>query len=297
MKVTLRGIVKSFLDCVTLTNAEGTVENYRRYLNSFAKSVKGKNLSELRAVDLLKWGRKWHQIQAVQRLFNWACGEAQLITKNPFKGVKKPPLGMRKRIISRKTFLLICRDSERRFRDFLVALRETIARPQEVRSLCWEHLKSERPSDSIYQSLPGGRASFVLEHYKSRERRADPTRPRIIVVSKRLARLLLRLAMGKKDLAGPVFVNTKGKAWTSNAVRLRMRNLRIRLKLKPDHRDEPIVAYTIRHTGATNAAAKGMRDRVLAEIMGHTSTRTTARYQHLEIAHLREAMDKLEKDK
>ena len=57
---------------------------------------------------------------------------------------------------------------------------------------------------------------------------------------------------------------------------------------------ESIVTYSVRHSLATIAAAAGIRDRVLADIMGHTDTRTTARYLHLQVEHLRRAMEILE---
>jgi integrase len=185
------------------------------------------------------------------------------------------------------------RTAHRCFRDFLIAMRETIARPQEIRGLRWEFIQVASNQRTVLQALPLGEAFIVLDDYKGKERRRDPSKPRIILISKRLGRLLSRLASKCPKLKGFVFVNSKSKPWTSNAVRLRMKYLRDKTGLGNDFRGEPIVAYTFRHTQATEAAARGIRDRVLAEIMGHTSTRTTARYQHLETEHLREAIDKL----
>jgi integrase len=74
---------------------------------------------------------------------------------------------------------------------------------------------------------------------------------------------------------------------------LRMSRLRKRLGLSRDARGEQLVCYSVRHTGATRAAAAGVRDRILADIMGHTNTRTTARYQHLEVSHLTAAIESI----
>ena len=47
-----------------------------------------------------------------------------------------------------------------------------------------------------------------------------------------------------------------------------------------------MVCYTWRHSAATEATLRGIRDRVLAELLGHASTRMTERYQHLDFADL-----------
>jgi integrase len=186
-------------------------------------------------------------------------------------------------------------NSRANFRHFLLALRETLARPQEIRSVKWEELWWPGRGQDLQQALRAGVAVFVLHEYKARKRRADPNKPRVIPVSPRLGRLLVRLARGADKLQGPVFQNSVGRPWTNNAVRCRMRWLRKKMGLQRDPRGENIVAYTFRHTTATWAAAAGVRDRILAEILGHTSTRTTARYQHLEVQHLQDALESIRK--
>ena len=66
--------------------------------------------------------------------------------------------------------------------------------------------------------------------------------------------------------------------------------LREKLGLGPDENGENIVAYTMRHTSATRATACGVRDKLLAELMGQTNTATTQRYQHLQAEHLADAI-------
>jgi integrase len=134
---------------------------------------------------------------------------------------------------------------------------------------------------------------FVLTDFKSRKRRKDKESVRIIPLDDRMVRLLDRLA--RRQSPSPddyVLVNRHKRPWSANAVRCRMRRLRERIGLGPDERGEEIVAYTLRHTSATRASARGIRDKVLAELMGHTSTRTTQRYQHLQAEHLAEAIQR-----
>lgn len=293
MGMTLQQVIAEFLEWATKARAAGTCIGYSRHFDSFLAKTGNVNVEELKPHHLLRWGETWHELQAIKRLFHWACEDADLVPKNPFRGVKLPPMGNRKRTITRKVLLQIMRAACHEFRNYLLALRETLARPQEVRDLRWEML---RPIGGVGDFRPGlvaGETAFVLDKYKAQERRSDPTKPRVILVSRRFGLLLERLLRGKKEPEGLVFLNTEGLPWTTNALRLQMKRIRERLGLTPDLRGEKIVCYTIRHTMATVATASGVKDRILAELMGHTSTRTTARYQHLDIGHLVDALGKV----
>lgn len=286
-------LARLFFVYVEGRNSPGTIGYYRRHIDGFIVHVGDVEVSTLRKHHLLSWGRGWHQIQAVQRLLSWAHVDAELVDRNPFKGVKKPRIGSRKRVLSDRETARILRGAGRVFRDYLLAMRESIARPQEVVALRWSDLRWEHDHRDAESALLAGDAYFELAEYKSRERRADPDVPRIILVTPRLGRLLVRLRRRPCfDPSGPVFLNSLGRPWTTNAARIRMWKLRARLGLGLDGRGEPVVCYTFRHTGATRKTIAGVPDRLLAEIMGHTSTRTTARYQHPARDHLREALNR-----
>lgn len=288
----LQSLADKFYAFMEGRNAPRTISYYRTFIQRFIQSVGNLDVGELRKHHLLTWGRTWHAIQSVQRLFAWAHTDAELIERNPFKGIKRPRLGERRRVLTRREILLLLRGSDNRFRFVLLFLRESIARPQEVRAVRWEQLGWEGDHKDALAAIRAGQAYFELWEYKSRKQRKDNQAPRVIFVNARLGRLLLRMAAASGSMAGPVFLNSRGVAWSNNAIRLRMRRLRDRLKMSEDKRGEKLVCYTMRHTQATNACAAGMPDRVLAEIMGHTNTRTTARYQHLSRMHLRDAFDK-----
>lgn len=287
---TLTLIRDEFLAWTGRFRAAKTVDNYRRYINRFIDQVGDLPVKELKSHHLLTWGETWHEIQAVQRMLSWATLDAELSERNPFKRVKRPPLGKRKRILDQGTLFKILRAARPEFRRFLVAMRETLARPQEIRSLCWEELFWSTKPNGMEAALLSGKALFVMEDYKARDRRLDPDTPRVIPITARLGRMLVRLAKSTEELTGPIFLNSRNKQYTNNAVRLRMRAIRKTLNIKPDHRGESVVSYTLRHTMATMATANGIRDRILADLLGHTSTRTTARYQHLQVEHLQDAM-------
>lgn len=290
MSHSVRTLVDSFLAWIETRNRPRTVAYYRSFLERFAAAVGDLPVAELRRHHLLSWGRTWHELQSVQRLFNWAHVEMELIDRNPFATIKRPRPGRRRRVLDRKEVIRILRGGERNFRGFLLAMIETIARPQEVRSFRWSQLRWDRGTLTHEQALREGEAHFELWEYKARDRRADPHEPRRVFISRRLGRFLCRLALRAPAGVDFIFLNSRGEPWTANAVRLRVRRLRSSCGLDADGRGEKVVAYSLRHTSATNASAAGVPDRVLAEMMGHTTTRTTARYQHIGVEHIRRAL-------
>jgi integrase len=259
-----------------------TLYYYRHHLQRFLDALGGNRpAAGVLPHEVEMYKTSWHSVQTVQRLFNWAVTMG-LLKENPIRAVQKPDLGQRERILAPAETAQLLRATDHHFRPFLLAMRHTIARPQEVRALQWEHL--------IYEPVP----VFVLRDFKGKKRRKDKnTAVRVIPLDARMLRLLNRLA--RKRSPAPedfVFLDSRGKPWTTNAVRCRVRRLRAKLGFAPDENGEQVVAYTMRHTAATRACSRGVRDKVLAELMGHANTTTTARYQHLQAEHLAEAINR-----
>lgn len=288
---TVSTLADAFYSFMAGRNTPGTISYYQRHIKRWIAHVGPVAVDDLRKHHLLTWGKKWHEMQAIQRLFTWAHSVMEIIERNPFKGIRRPRPGQRRRVLTDQEAARVLRAADRDFRAYLLALRESIARPQELRAVMWAHIRWEGDHADMASALRAGDAYFRLWDYKSRERRADPDTPRDIFINARLGRLLARRAAHGPDGQSHIFTNQRKLAWTSNAIRLRMRRLCRRLHLAEDDRGERVVAYTWRHTSATNASVNGMPDRVLAELMGHTSTRTTARYQHPTRQHLRKALN------
>lgn len=293
--LTLKSLINQFLKWSETTLKPNTVNAYRHHLRCFLGKVKNKQVRSLRPIHLTSAQRSWHDWQAVQRLMSWAVNEAQVMKKNPFARVKAPGRNQRKRILTPGEMAKFLRGARRAWRGFLLAIRELGARPQEVRALTWADLQSDNPAVSVEAALTAGTAVFVLWEFKDRSRRKDSTSPRVLMVTRRLGRLLFRLRRRSPTPEAAVFTNTRGLPWTKNAVRCMMRSLRRRLGFVPDQRGERIVAYTFRHSVATLAAAHGILDRALADWLGHVETRTTRRYQHLCVGHIREALRRMER--
>lgn len=283
---------EKFLAWAARELAAATVREYRRYLHWFTRHVKNAALQKLRAYHLVAFGTTWHRIQAVQRCWNWLA-EVEYIARSPFNRVKRPRPGRRKRVFTRAEMARLIRGARPAFRAFIIAMRESLARPQEIRELRWCEIHTCDPSLSLDAALVEGRCYFLKEEYKGKDRRADPDEPRIIPISRRLGRAIVRITQRLDARRGEVFRTERGKPWTKEAVRLRMKRLREKLGMRPDARGEQLVAYSIRHTGGTAYTVAGVRDKRLASIMGHANTRTTARYQHPEPADVLAVVDSL----
>jgi len=193
MTYSLSGLVAAFSDWTALQVAAGwtaqrTADYYSNLHKKFLADAGDLQLHELRAYHLLTWGTSWHRVQSVQRLFNWGI-MAELVERNPFRNVRKPPQIGRRRIMSRREELRTLRRAHPRFREFLFAMRESMARPQEIRAVTW---------DDLHYSPAAGHF-FALEEYKGRNRRSSPADVRIIPITPRLARLLARLALRGRD--------------------------------------------------------------------------------------------------
>ncbi len=206
---------------------------------------------------------------AAFRVFSWAKDEGLLPT-NPLAGMKRPKPPPRQRAMSEDEFAKLFEHAGGPFRDFLLALRETGARPKEVRQLRWEQVQSDR---------------WVLSKHKTVRK---VQKARVIILTEKMREMMERL----KGNGNPhVFLNTEGEPWTMNAVRLQMSRLRKKLGLPED-----LCAYLARHSFGTRAILNGVNPAVVAELMGHTSLEMVSKvYVHLadQHEHLREAVEKI----
>lgn len=292
-QIRLHTAVRRFLKWADANLAPRTVDVYRTYLDRFAKWAGDVPLATLSPALLTTWSRKFHPLQAVQRLTAWCHREERSIVSNPLERMRKAPTGQRRRVLTSAEGAAMLRGSDACFRRFLFALRESFARPQEIRAVRPIDVRQAGGIPADAAAIAGGRAFFLIDDGKGFNRRVDRSAERIIPISPRLGRLLLRLMRRRRSKNRPLFRNRLGRPWTANAVRCRLRRLRASLGFTADARGERVVAYSFRHTGATSAAAAGLRDWTLAAVLGHASTRTTARYVHLQAADVVDAMKRV----
>jgi integrase len=280
-KITVTQAIGKFLSWSDAARDAKTTDYYRRPLARLKKAYGGIPLVRLTPADVSAWSQRIEDVRSANRLCNWAYRDARLISHNPLLGLQLPETGARQRILERKTQVMLRRSACSAFRDFATALQETIARPGEIRSATWEQIRIAGNLPATVADLAAGRAYFQFQSFKGKSRRKDRLRVRVIPISPRLGRLLVRLAGRPFHSSRCVFLNSDRRPWTINAVRCQMMRLRKRLGLEADHTGEKIVAYSFRHTGATRAVRNGVRDFRLASLLGHASPRTTERYVHL----------------
>lgn len=291
--VSVARAVGMFLDSQRATVAPSTWELYRHYLSRFARERPQMQLADITPADVTRWSARYHPVGCVQRLLAWATSEARLLAFNPLAGMRRVRNGHRRRILSPAELARAKRNASPAFRAFMLAMIESIARPREVRELRWGDIRtSGSPSWSLAELL-AGRCFFSLARFKGQALRRDRGVTRFIPISPRLGRLLYRLF--KEDIPRnvPIFLNGRGRPWTVNAVRCQFRRLRVRAGLDVDAAGERVVAYTLRHTSATDAVGAGLKAFTLAELMGHSDIRMTQRYVHLRPDHLIAAANQL----
>ena len=263
-----------------------TYDWYRHYLDSFLKSIKPSMPAEkLKPHHVTRWldsNPQWGvsgqraAIGTLKRAINWSVGEGYLEV-SPITKVRKPRAARRESILTESQRKLIVDEaSDQQFRDLVELSVETGVRPQEVRSVEARHFD---PENAVWV--------FPSDEHKTGDRTGQP---RVVYLTPKAVEITTRLAKANPD--GPLCRNSVGAPWTSNAVRCRLRRLRLRLagKLPAD-----LCAYLFRHTYATEALEHGVDPVTLAELMGHKdATMVSKVYQHVRLkgGHMRKAARK-----
>lgn len=159
------------------------------------------------------------------------------------------------------------------FREFVSAMQETGCRPSEVARVTAADV-----------NLDAG--LWVLKQHKTAKK---TRRPRVVYLTPAMVELTRKL-VGKYP-EGPLFRGPcGGRSFSRNNVRCRFKRLREKLPHLAG-----VVAYSYRHTFATEALSNGVGIAQVAELMGHTSTEMVSSvYGHLaeRLSHMREAAKK-----
>jgi integrase len=302
---TVASVIELYLAHAGRKLGERTLYERKHYLQAFAELHGWRKVKDCLPFHLTSWidaNPQWKSdwtvagiINVVARPFNWAARQG-LIPANPFRGVAHQT-GQPRRPLTDEEFLALLRatsvwtkrkryqnpspsDVKRRvrpsagarFRQFLVFLRYTGARPGEASRLEWNDIDLNNAVITLH------------EHKTSRTQRVK--RPRIIPLHPVVLKLLIHIRR-RNEPGNCVFLNHRKTPWNRSNLSLRVRRARDSAGIPDDAK-----LYGLRHSFGTRSILNGVDLKTLATLMGHTTTRMTEHYVHLvgQQAHLAAAM-------
>lgn len=269
-------LVRLFLEFTEQHRKTATLKHYQGRLRVPRKLLKKKKIKRLsleqieqalnaanRSKDgtLLAPDTRRANAVVLQHLFRFAVRRGYL-KEMPFDKLERPRGRRRERIptaaenqaveeIADSAFLLVFR-----------ALRQSAARPGELAAAEIEHWhRDER--------------LLVIPDHKTI---GSTGRPREIGVGRKLE-ALLKESIGKRT-EGPIFLDARGRPWTTEKLSATYRKLRKQAGLRDD-----LCLYLQRHLHATVLTEK-VGIEAAKESLGHASITTTMRYDHPEKARL-----------
>jgi len=215
-------IIERYLDWCKDNRSPDTFEWYRWRLQIFADSIpRSLTVAQLRHFhidDCLKkkttWasGSKFNLARAVQRAFRWAQKKGY-IDRNPVADFEKARPGKRKVVVSPHEFeTLLALAGCEEFSDLLQFTWETAARPQET-----------LVAEARHVDVANQRIVFPPDESKGDQW------PRIIYLTEDALRIIQKLMLRNPE--GPLFRNSGGEPWTTDAVNCGFIRIQIRLGL------------------------------------------------------------------
>ena len=258
-----------------------TLAWYKTALAKLTAAVGGFPAAELRAHHLTGCDFSNHFVRVLKALYKWAADvDTALVPRDPFAKLAVPKCGQRTRILSEDEAERLLGVSPPAFRLVLRCALLTGARPGELRAWLWGMVQLEH-------------RLVILTKFKAKKKRADGKAVRPIPLSSEVVEILAGVRPTDAQPDHHVFLNSRRQPWSPNALRCAMRTARTAAGLDAGAGEgERVVLYTARHTFATNATRNGVQGRTLADIMGHTTTAMTQRYQHLTSQDLVDVIDR-----
>ncbi len=246
-----------FLNWVREYRKPKTHKWYQEHLAHFLPHVAGLLIADLRAdhladfISVQTWSQSYRAgcVAAVKRWASWLI-ERELLASNPFRGVISPGIESHDNVPTSDDREEIIAASHGPTRCILRVLADTGARPKELRDARggWFH------EDKL----------IIPVQFAKRER------PRIILLTKRSARLIAALCDGS-DTNAHIFLNHKGQPWTQYGLLQALRRSCRRCGSKE------FAPYDFRHGFATNALERGTDSLLVGHLMGHADVTMVAR--------------------
>lgn len=266
---TFRKVADLFLADSKANKKPTTYRMHLYYLQSFCDHVGRRRVNDLKVHHVTWWiakpkpkVKKWNQSSAcsgrstVLACLNWAVQEGH-IDSHPLGKLKRGSHKKRERVLSPEERELIRKNVKPDFRDFLLALELTGARPFSELALLTADMIDWR-----------ARTIKLTEHKND-----GKGKTRTIYMTPRLEELLKRLV--EERPTGLLFCNSKGNLWTSHDATRRLNYIVDKLKLPP------ATIYALRHTFITEALERGLTANIVAELVGNSPLTIARNYDHL----------------
>lgn len=258
---TVYELSQAYLDWCQEHRKEGTYVKHKAYLQSLIEFI-GKRLkiSALKTHHITKWQEgstcssttQNDAVSIVQRMFNWAI-EQQYIAASPIAKMVKPKRRRREICYTPEQWVQIKAHTTGSFTDLMHFLWLTGCRPKEARIVTANH---------VHDSL----IIFPPDESKGE------TDARVIHLIPEAKELIDKQV--KKNPTGSLFRNSRGVAWTKDAIKCRLTRISRNVGFR-------VIAYGARHSYATNALIRSVDTVSLSHLMGHKSTRMINNYAHL----------------
>jgi len=285
-EITLRELTDVHLEWVLANRKPGTYELRERYLLAFLRYAKDRPVSEIDKLTLSGfhgWAKQHHSksqnggnifLRNVKSMFLWA--EDMDICRCPVRRFpympESPP--ETKRFTDEELTLLLetIKPMSPDFHDMVLLALLTGLRPQEVRELERSHVQYD---------TPGGEYLDIHKHKTAKWTR-EPVKRTVPLVPEALE--IIERQVSQHAWRRHAFLNEAGKPYTASVFRQRLKRWCERAGIRPRS------PYALRHTFGSGEAEAGVNQAVLAQIMGHTQLRTTARYVNHNAEHHRKAI-------
>lgn len=196
------------------------------------------------------------EYSGIRQCLSWAWRN-KLIAEDPLVALEMPSMQSRVTLLTISDHRKLCRASDSVFKPLIRTAWLVGARPGELRYLKWEHVAEDF-------------TRAVLHEHKTAKKKL---KPRVIYFPARAKAILKRLRRDNPE-AEFVYLNSRGKPWTRNAIVQRMDQLAEDTGIKA-------VAYDYRHAWITRALESGVNIAVVAELAGTSAAMVSRVYSKL----------------
>jgi integrase len=296
-------VLEQYMQWVQRCRATNTFKKSRNFIQNFVEMFGHIRVCDLKLSHVEEWlqagmqlrrhekAKKWCRwgpssrriaIGVLVGALRWAVKQG-ILTRNPLPPIERPPAVSRAGtcIITDDMHRLLLRCAEQRrrkgYRDYLVALYETGARPSEIACLEARHYRKTRTYACwvIEPNDPGPGANKL----------AYLGRRRVIYLSETLQEMVEEL--NRLHPTGPIFPNESGLHFTLAALEVRFQNFRKRINREAEKNGLPrpfppgVSLYGYRHRFVTDWLEAGKPVGHLAELLGTSMAMIQKHYSHL----------------